>query len=123
MSLIIILFGVLTLVAGFAMTLNPDIVFAPLRKHAGKPGIQVAAVGVRLILGVLLVSLAGESKYPQIIEILGWLSIVAAIILAVIGRTRFNRLIQWGLSKANSLGRTAGILAMVFGLFIVYAFV
>ena len=105
------------------MLADPEFVFGPLRNHAEKPGLQILAVGIRLILGLLLLSQAEISAYPLIIEVLGWISLVAAVVLALIGRNNFKRLMQWALSFSIPYGRAGGVLAAAFGLFLVYAFV
>ena len=60
--------------------------------------LHILAVVIRLVLGGLLIYFAGASKYPLIIEIIGWISIVAAVFFAVIGRNNFKRLMSWALS-------------------------
>ena len=103
--------------------MNPDIIFGFLRNNIDKLGLHILAVAVRLIIGVLLISQAGASKLPFIIQIIGWLSIGAAISLAVIGRHSFNRLMVWALSLLKHYGRVGGLLAAAFGAFLIYAFV
>jgi len=84
-------------------------------------GLHILAVVVRIILGVALMMYATESKYPTAISILGWISIVAASVLGVMGRTNFRRLMSWALSLAPSFGRIGGFLAILFGGFLIHA--
>jgi hypothetical protein len=56
-------------------------------------------------------------------EVIGWLSIVAAIFLAVMGRRNFNRLMSWALSLSKPFGRVGGVLAVALGAFLIYSFV
>ena len=107
MTTLIIIFGALTLLAGLIIIINPENIFGL----------------VRLVLGALLVYQSGVSKYPLVIETIGWLSIVAAIFFSVIGRNNFKRLMSWALSLAKPLGRIGGFVAVCFGTFLVYAFV
>ena len=123
MTILIIIFGVLTLLAGIIIVINPENIFGLLSKHSDKLEMQILAIVVRLALGVLLVYQSGVSKYPLVIEIIGWLSIVAAVFFAVIGRNNFMRLISWALSLAKPFGRVGGFVAVCFGAFLVYAFV
>lgn len=123
MTLFIMIFGALICVAGLVILVNPESIFGPIRRNSDGIGLQVLAVVVRLVLGVFLVLEADASRFPHLIEVLGWLSIFAALLLLVIGRARFKRLMTWSLSKVKPLGRPAGLLAMVFGAFLVYAFV
>ena len=123
MSLLIIIFGAVTLLAGMVIVINPEVVFGFLKRSLDKPGIQVLAVVLRLILGFLLIYQSSVSKFPLFIEILGWLSIVAAIFLALLGRRYFKKLMSWALSLSKPFARIGGIFAAGFGAFLVYAFV
>ncbi|WP_316365608.1 PigN domain-containing protein [Candidatus Thiodiazotropha sp. CDECU1] len=123
MIYVIIIFGLLILLAGMIILINPETLLGPIRDNSDKPLLQVVAVVVRLILGILLVSESESSGYPIAIEILGWLAIVAAITLALMGRENFKRLMSWALSLIEPYGRVGGVLASLFGAFIVYAFI
>jgi len=123
MTAVIIIFGALTLLAGIVIVINPEVVFGFLRNNLDKLELHILAVVIRIVLGVLLIYQSSISKFPLVIEIIGWLSIVAAIILAVMGRRNFNRLMSWALSLAKPIGRVGGVIAMAFGAFLIYAFV
>jgi hypothetical protein len=123
MSILIIIFGALTLLAGMVIIANPEAIFGLLEKHIEKSWLQVVAVAVRLLLGILLIYLSSVSKYPIAIEIIGWLSIVAASVIALMGSGNFNRLIAWALNLTRPIGRIGGVLAVIFGAFLMYAFI
>ena len=121
--LIVIFFGLMTFLAGVIIVVNPEIVFGFLRKSVEKLSLQVLAVGIRVVIGILLIQYASKSQFPAIIEIIGWLSIAAAVALGVIGRRHFLSLMSWALSLSKPFGRVGGLFAMAFGGFLVYAFV
>ena len=123
MTVLIIIFGALTLIAGIIIIINPEYIFVLFNKHTEKLELQILAVVVRLAIGALLIYQSDASKYPLVIEIIGWLSIVAAIFFTVIGRNNFNRIMSWALFLAKPVGRVGGILAVCFGAFLIYAFV
>ena len=123
MTLLIILFGALTLLTGIVIVINPEVIFGVLRKHVEKLELQILAIVVRLVLGGLLIVQSHVSKFPLVIEILGWLTLVAAIGLAVMGRRNFKRLMSWALSLAKPYGHVGGGVAAAFGAFLIYAFV
>ena len=123
MTILIIIFGALTLLAGILIVINPETIFGFLRNNLDKVELHILAVVVRIVLGVLLIYQSSISKFPLVIEIIGWLSIVAAIFLAVMGRRNFKRLMSWALSLAKPIGRVGGVIAMAFGAFLIYAFV
>lgn len=123
MTLLIIIFGALTLLAGIVIIINPEVIFGFLRNNLDKLVLHILAVVIRLVLGALLIYQSNISKFPFVIEVIGWLSIVAAIFLAVMGRRNFNRLMSWALSLSKPFGRVGGVLAAAFGAFLIYAFV
>jgi hypothetical protein len=123
MTLLIIIFGALTLLAGIVIVINPEAIFGFLRNNLDKLLLHILAVAVRLVIGVLLIYQSNISEFPFVIEIIGWLSIVAAIFLAVMGRRNFNRLMSWALSLSRPFGRVGGVFAAAFGAFLIYAFV
>jgi len=122
MTMLIILFAALTLVTGIFIIINPEIIFGALRDNLEKLSLHVMAVVVRLIIGVLLIDQSSVSRYPLAIEIIGWLSILAAMTFAVIGRRNFKRLMSWALSLSQPVGRFGGVIAAAFGAFLIYAF-
>ena len=121
MNYIIIVFGTATFVAGIIILINPETVFGLLRRKSESLGLHILAVVVRIILGVALIIYAPESRYPTAILILGWISIVAASVLGIMGRKNFMRLMSWALNLAPSFGRIGGFFAMLFGGFLIYA--
>jgi len=123
MTAIIIIFGALTLLAGIIIIINPDIIFGYLKKYTEKLGLQILTIIIRLLLGAIFIYQSDVSKFPLVIEILGWLSIVSAIFFTVVGRNNFNRIMSWALSLAKPFGRTGGVVAVCFGAFLIYAFV
>ncbi len=123
MTLLIILFGALTLLAGIVIVINPEVIFGYLRTNLDKLSLHILAVVIRLVIGALLISQSNVAKFPFVIEILGWLSIAAALILGIMGRRNFNRLMYWALSLSKPLGRASGVFAAGFGAFLIYVFV
>ena len=123
MTVLIILFGVLTLLAGIIIVVDPNIIFGFLQNNLEKLMLHILAVVVRLIIGALLIVQSDLSKFPTVIEVIGWISIVAAIVLASIGRRNFTRLMSWALSFSKPFGRVGGIFAVAFGACLVYAFI
>lgn len=123
MSFIIIFFGALTALAGMVIIISPDTVFGLFRKNVDNLFMHIIAVLVRLIIGVVLILQADVSRFPLVMEIIGWMSIAAAVLFTVIGRRNFGRIINWGLSMENKIGQLGGVAAICFGAFLVYAFI
>jgi hypothetical protein len=121
MNYIISLFGAATIVAGIIILINPDSIFGLLRRNLESLSLHILAVVVRIIIGIALIKYAAESKYPAAIQILGWMSITAAFIIGIMGRQNFKKLMSWALNLKPSMGRIGGIIAILFGGFLLHA--
>lgn len=122
MILLILVFGCLIAGAGVLLLVRPVLVMGLIESNGERAWIYATAVGARVVLGLLLIQQAAQSKFPLVIEILGWFSLVAAIFLAVLGRQRFTRFLNWILEKVKPFARVGGLFAAVFGAFLFYAF-
>lgn len=123
MIALIVVFAGLICVAGIAIIVNPAAVTRLLAGSAGRLELQVLAVVIRLALGIALVLSADASRFPAAVHVLGWISIVAALGLAAIGRQRFIALMRWSMQWVPRFGRIAGVVATALGAFLIYAFV
>jgi len=102
--------------------INPESIWGFLRTNVNRTEIHVLAVLVRFLIGVLLLSQSNHSRYPVTIQILGLLSIIAAISLAAMGRGNFVKLMTWAVNTLKPFARVGGVLALLFGAFIILAF-
>ena len=71
----------------------------------------------------LLVLVAGGSRFPLTLQMLGGLVLALAVSIALMGRTRFTKSIESILTLATDYGRLAGVIGMLFGGFVVYALI
>lgn len=122
MTISILIFSGMILVAGFLLLINPAIVFGFLQRNIENSATHLIAVVVRLVIGMLLIVQSGTSRFPSIIEALGWVFVVAAFSLAVIGKVKFRRMMSWVLINLKSFGRVAGIISIGFGGYLLFAF-
>ena len=120
---IILLFAALVLLTGTVLAARPAPLLGWMRDHADAPWLHALAVSVRLLLGVLLIVAADASRLPLVVAVLGWITLFAGIGLAAIGRDRFRRFVTWALGMPDAAVRTGGVLAALFGAFLIYAFV
>ncbi len=121
MIYLILIYGALTCIAGIAISIKPDAIFGFIGARSESLGVHVLAIVVRLVLGAALLSYSAASKFPLTFQVLGWLTLVAAIIMALLGRTRFKTLIAWAVRVPSLYKRIGGFIAMLFGGFLFYA--
>ena len=123
MTQLIILFGVLIFVAGLVLFIRPQLILGMMETNGEKTWLYLSAIGARVVLGVVLIQQAAFSKFPMLIEVLGWVALLAAFAFMAIGRQRFTRLMAWVIAKMKPYARVGGSFALIFGAFLVYAFV
>ena len=78
------------------------------------------AIVVRIILGVALLLAASVSKYPLLFKVLGWLALIAAAALPIIGRQRLITLLNWFQSLPDWVIRLWLIAGVMFGMLLLY---
>ena len=117
-----LLIGVLIFLLGVVIVISPARITDYLRKYKNHAALRIAAVIARLLIGILLVSQADSSRFPLVIKLIGGVSIIAAVVLWLMGSRNFHRLMSWTLSRANLYMRAGGVIGVVLGAFIVFAF-
>ena len=79
------------------------------------------AMGMRVVLGLLLLAAASESRFPQALRVLGTISLVAAAISPLVGFARLRRFVQWWSERPASLIRVSSLVTVGLGAFLMYA--
>lgn len=82
-------------------------------------GMYVAVI-VRLILGASLIIVAPVSRFPMVFNVLGWIAIIAAVGLILIGRENVGRIIAWFERFSTSLIRLWLLFGMAFAGYLIY---
>ena len=59
-----------------------------------RTGLYVA-IAFRIVLGILLVAAASSTRFPWIIGALGVLSLIAAVLIPVLGYDRIRGFVEW----------------------------
>nr|WP_320120260.1 hypothetical protein [uncultured Marinifilum sp.] len=122
MKVIIKLFGILIIFAGISLLVKSEIIVGCIENNMLSTWLYIAAILVRLALGIMFLVVAKESLYPGVIRIFAYLFILAAIILFFIGHSNFQDLIGSIILLVNPYAPFVGLLAIIFGIFLVYVF-
>ena len=122
-EVIIFLFGAATCVVSALGIYAPNRLVEAVKSIWGKRWGIYAAVIVRLLLGALLIFAAPDTRFPVVFKGLGWLSIVAAILIPTVGRTRFSKIIIWFTGLSPSLVRFWLLFVIGFGGFLIYGLI
>ena len=122
-EVIIFLFGVATCIVCALGIYAPNRLIEAVRSIWGKPWGIYAAVIVRLLLGALLIFAAPDARFPVVFKVLGWLSIIAAILIPLLGRTLLDRIINWFTTLSSLLVRFWLLFGIAFGGFLIYCLI
>lgn len=79
------------------------------------------AATVRVVFGAILLWVAPVSRTPKILRVLGVFIIIAGAFTPFFGVERSRAMLDWWLTQGSFFTRAWAIVAVVFGLFIVYA--
>ena len=82
-------------------------------------GIHLAVV-VRLLLGAALIIAAPGSRFPHFFEILGWIAVVAAVAIVIMGRERLRRFVALFTRMSDVMIRIWLLFGIAFGALLVY---
>ena len=117
---IIVLFGITMCAVCVLSIYSPNRLVKVVKTVGGKNwGIFVAII-VRLLLGMVLILLAPDTRFPVIFMVLGALFILSAIIIQFVGRKRINLLMTW-IERLPPLSiRLWLLLGIAFGSLLIY---
>jgi hypothetical protein len=85
-----------------------------------KPSGMYLAIGFRLVFGVLFILTAPETRFPLVFEILGYIMLVAAVAILIVGKKRLTRFIEWWAKLPPPWVHVWLVFAFAAGLFIFY---
>lgn len=119
MKIVIALFGVLICLGGLVILVAPERFKSVMNSWTGQPRFLFAVI-VRVIIGAILLAEAANLKFPLAMKIIGGISIVAAIVILLIGQDRMDRFIDYWMRKPDNFLRIWSVFAFAFGGFLIY---
>jgi len=119
-SWIVFGFGVVVLLFGAAITVRP-VILPPFAELFLSPAGFWVAVGLRLVIGLLMWSVAGRSRAPGALRLLGGLMVISAFVLPFIGLDGLTAIAEWGAGLSRWVLRNVGLFAALLGAFITWA--
>lgn len=122
MKLIIKLFGILAILSGISLLINPEIIFGWIENNIENTSLYLSAIAVRLIFGIIFITAAKESKYPTIFKFFGYLAILTAVIFIVIGQESFQYFFSTLIPEIKPYAPLSGVIDIAIGGFLIYAF-
>lgn len=120
MGYLVAIGGFLMLAMSLLVMLAPKKVIAVLLRWPTKQRF-LFAVGVRLVLGIIFLVGASDTRFPAFISIIGIIVVVTAIILLLLGPTKVDAMIQWWLHRTRAFMRIWALVGVVLSALILYA--
>ena len=120
-QVVVVALGVTILVMAAWGMFAPDKLMALVTSTMDRHWGIYFAVMVRLVMGAALIIAAPESRFPVVFEVLGWIAIVAAVALVLMGRERVRRFMAWCAAKFSAaMIRLWLVFGIAFGGLLVY---
>ena len=121
MTVAIATVGLLILVLGVVGLVRPTSLIGLVdRAWMSRTGLYVA-IAFRAALGILLVAAASSTRFPWVIGALGVLSLIAAVLIPVLGYDRIRGFVEWWAARPTGVVRIWACAACAFGGFLIYA--
>ena len=120
LSIMVAVIGALIVMMGLIGMLMPTVLMALLDRWQGVKRLWLAVV-VRLVMGVMLLTAAAETRFPTVVTAIGVIAVVAACAIPLMGYERLDRLVSWWIRRPPLVISAWSVLAVLFGGFLVYA--
>jgi hypothetical protein len=119
MAWLIALFGLVIAIIGVIGITCPERFISAMMKWQPR-SLYLAAIGIRLVIGGLFIYAAASTRFPRVINVLGIVAIVAAVLVALLGPRRLESLMQWWFRQPLWVIRVSCSVTFLFGGFLIY---
>lgn len=115
------LFGLLMVLLSVSMIVNPGrfargiVTFSEMRFFHAFEIVSRIGFGVAALVG------AGQTRFPAVMTVMGWVLVAVGVGLLLTPPSQHRRFAAWSAERFQRVFRPAGLLSLLFGLFILYA--
>jgi hypothetical protein len=117
---LVLILGIIVLVLAARGMVSPGSLVSMVKNAMDQNYGMYLAVIVRLILGAALIIVAPVSRFPVAFNVLGWLTLIAAVGVIIVGRERIRGVIAWFAQLSNLMIRLWLMFGMAFAGFLIY---
>ena len=117
---IVALFGITIIVMCAYGSADPPGLLRLVGRFSNRSGFMFA-IAVRLVLGTVALLAAPESRAPALLNVIGVIALLAALVLPAMGLARYQRLIAWVSGFGAAALRTWLVFGLLFGVALVWA--
>ena len=113
--------GMVIIVVSLVMVAKPDVWGRFIVRFSRMPYMHPLEILVRLGFGLLFVRYAEDSKFPVTIKIMGYVLLAVGVGLMLTPPSQHRRFAIWSVEKFSKYFRPAGLVSLLFGVFLIYA--
>ncbi len=117
---LIAFFGVLMVALSCVMIASPKAWSDGIVKFSEKPYFHPFEVISRILFGIIFIAFADQTRYPTMNSTIGYLLTLVGVGLLLTPPVRHRRFAVWSAERFRHIFRPAGLVSLVFGMFIVY---
>lgn len=121
MTILLIFFSALVALAGLSTVVFPSTWLMLAKRVRITLPLRLLAFAVRVLLGVMLISVADSTGYPLPLKLIGVVLIVAGVLALLLGNEQIQAIIDWTVDRGPGVVRAGGAIALLFGVLVVYA--
>ncbi len=119
-QIVVLALGVIICLFSVWGFISPDKIWKMINGVMEKDWAIHVAVIMRLLLGAALIIAAPQSRFPGVMEVLGWIAIIAAVAILFMGRNRLIKFIAWFQRMTDAMVRVWLLFGFAFGGFLIY---
>ncbi len=114
----IALFGIVIILCGAIMLGRPNIWILFWTRFSCKSYFHWTEICSRAVFAFIFLKFGNETRYPAVMEIMGYLMIIATIALLIMGSRKHRAFALKSMESLGPIFRPAGIVAILFGAFL-----
>ncbi len=120
MRWLVVVFGLLIFVVGGMGMAAPGWLMALISRFRSREGFRAAAA-IRVVMGIVLILAAGGTRAPRFLQVIGWITLAAGLLLPLIGLARYEAIIDWWLARPEGARFAWAGAAVAFGASLIWA--
>jgi len=118
---LIAFFGMLMVSLSIIMLVNPTYWSEGIISFSKKPYFHLFEILSRLLFGIVFILFSDQTNYPVIMLVIGYLLVIVSAGLSLTPVSKHKQFAVWSAQRFIKVFRPAGLVSLLFGLFLVYA--
>lgn len=120
MRIVVLIVGFIIFGIGIVVLISPSNLKKMLHIFLTKKWLSFVTM-IRILLGILFLLAASETRAPSFVLALGILFILAGVVIPLMGAARIERLAHWWLERSDGILQLWALLSVAFGAAILWS--